>query len=322
MEHQLYREIVAVLRRHGQRRRQRGEVFSAEDIVRTWFWSVIHDRPVSWACERRNAPLFERSKDRPSNSTMSRRLRSDAVRSLLKQVEAEALRPRQCGLLWMIDGKPLAISGCSKDRQAGYGRAAGTMAKGYKLHAVFGPNFTVAAWRIAPMNKDERVMARRLLRDAPVQGYVLGDGNYDSNDLHDVCLARKAVQFVAPRRYGPGRGIGHRPQSPSRLRSRELLEGESSFGRSVFGQRFVIEQHFGHLTSWGGGLNGLPAWARTHRRVHRWVQAKLILTALKRRLPQRLTSLHAKSWPARGPSIDIRPLASASCWLARFDSCL
>jgi len=100
------------------------------------------------------------------------------------------------------------------------------------------------------MNKDERVMARRLLREAPVQGYVLGDGNYDSNDLHDVCLNREAVQFVSPRRYGPGRGTGHRPQSPSRLRSRELLEGKSPFGRSLFDQRFLIEQHFGHLGRW------------------------------------------------------------------------
>lgn len=284
MEHQLYREIVAVLLRIGKWRRRRNEDFTDEEIVQTWFWGVLHDRPVSWACQRRNWPLRERSHARPSDSTMSRRLRSGDVRRLLEQVEADVLRPQQLGLLWMIDGKPLVIGGCSKDRQAGYGRAASTMAKGYKLHAVFGPQFTVAAWRIAPMNKDERVMARRLLREAPVQGYVLADGNYDSNDLHDVCLARDGVQFVAPRRYGPRRGTGHRPQSPSRLRSMELLEGESPFGRSLFGQRFLIEQHFGHLTSWGGGLNSLPPWARTHRRVHRWVQAKLILTAMKRRL--------------------------------------
>ena len=285
MEHQLYREIVAVLLRIGKWRRRRNEVFTDEEILQTWFWAVVHDRPVSWATQRWNWPLHERKRARPSDSTMSRRLRSDSVRRMLDQIEAAVLRPQQLGLLWMIDGKPLTISGCSKDRQAGYGRAAGTMAKGYKLHAVFGPQFTVAKWRIAPMNKDERVMARRLLRDAPVQGYVLGDGNYDSNDVHDVCLAREGVQFVAPRRYGPGRGTGHRPQSPSRLRSMELLEGESPFGRWLFGQRFLIEQHFGHLTSWGGGLNSLPPWARTHRRVHRWVQAKLILTALKRQRP-------------------------------------
>jgi hypothetical protein len=31
----------------------------------------------------------------------------------------------------MIDGKPLPIGGCSKDRQSGYGRSAGGKAKGF-----------------------------------------------------------------------------------------------------------------------------------------------------------------------------------------------
>ena len=46
--------------------------------------------------------------------------------------------------------------------------------------------------------------------------------------------------------------------------------------------RAEIERRYGHLSNWGGGLNGLPAWVRTHRRVARWVQAKLVLTTLKR----------------------------------------
>lgn len=80
MEHQLYREIVAVLRRIGKWRRRRNEGFTDEEIVQTWFWGVLHDRPVSWSCERRNWPLRERSRARPPNRTMSRRLRSAEVR--------------------------------------------------------------------------------------------------------------------------------------------------------------------------------------------------------------------------------------------------
>lgn len=90
-------------------------------------------------------------------------------------------------------------------------------------------------------------------------------------------MGRHEVQFVAPRRHGAGGRTSHRPQSPTRLRSIELLEVESLFGRTLFQQRNLIEQHLGHLTSWGGGLTSLPPWARTHRRVHRWVQAKLNL---------------------------------------------
>ena len=67
----------------------------------------------------------------------------------------------------MLDGKPLTIGGCSKDRQAGYGRAAGGKARGYKIHVIYGSDGSIAAWRIAPMNVDERVMAARASFNAP-----------------------------------------------------------------------------------------------------------------------------------------------------------
>jgi len=289
VEHQLWKEILTVLSQIDKPRRRTSERFAAEDIVLTWLWAVLHDRPVSWACDRRNWPVYDRRRPRPSSSTMSRRLRSSAVRQLLEQIEQRVLMPRGVGpLVWMIDGKPLPISGCSKDRQAGYGRAAGGKAKGYKLHAVVGLEGSLVAWRVAPMNKDERVMARRLLRQAAVQGYVLADSNYDSNELHDVCLHRGGVQLLAPPRYGFGRTRGHRRQSPGRLRSIELLENpQSHFGRQLHQERAEIERYYGRLSNWGGGLTGLPAWIRTHRRVHRWVQAKLILTALRRRILNR-----------------------------------
>lgn len=286
MEHQLWREILTVLTMIDKPRRRAVEKFSAVDIVKTWLWAVLHDRPVSWACDPRNWPLWERRRPRPSSTTMSRRLRTPAVRRLLEQIEEQVLRPAGLGpLVWMIDGKPLSISGCSKDRQAGYGRATGGKAKGYKLHAIVGSDFSIPAWRVAPMNKDERVMADRLLRQAAVQGYVLADSNYDSNKLHEVCRVQGELQLVAPPRYGFGRGHGHRRQSAGRLRSIELLDRpRSSFGPQLHEQRDQIERYYGRLSNWGGGLSGLPAWVRTHRRVHRWVQAKLILTAIRRRI--------------------------------------
>lgn len=289
MEHQLWKEILAVLAEIDKRRRRTIEDYSDEDIVKTWFWAVLHDRPVAWACEPRNWPVYDRRRRRPSSSTMSRRIRGSGVRRLLDELEGRVLRPRGLGaLVWAIDGKPLTIGGCSKDHQAGYGRAAGGKAKGYKVHALASLDGTVAAWRVAPMNKDERVMARRILRDAAVQGYVLADANYDSNPLHDLCARRGEMQLLTPPRYGFGRGRGHRRRSPGRLRSLELLTNpQSPFGRRLHKQRDEIERHYGRLTNWGGGLCGLPAWVRTHRRVHRWVQAKLILTALRARIRNR-----------------------------------
>lgn len=288
MERQLWKAILQVMEAVDKPKHNPRCTFSAMRIVEVWFWAVIHDRPVSWACQRVNWPSYEQGKDLPSGSTMSRRLRSAEVEYLLEQMERRVLRSQDDhNLVWMIDGKPLTISGCSKDRQAGYGRAAGGKAKGYKIHAIRGSNGSIAEWRVAPMNKDERVMARRMLNKAEVQGYIVADGNYDSNKLHNVCDQRGNLQLLARRRYGTSCGLGHRKQTVGRLRSKEILENPASrFGNSLMAQRDDIERYFGNLSNWGGGLTYLPPWCRTHRRVHRWVQAKMILTGLKSKLKQ------------------------------------
>jgi hypothetical protein len=285
MEHQLWKAIVALLASISKPRPRTRLEFSDEQIIGVYYWSVIHDRPTRWACCRRNWPIHlqKRTRKLPSPATMSRRLRTPSVAALLEALEHVAVAPEKPGLFWMLDGKPLPIGGCSKDRQAGYGRAAGTMAKGYKIHAIQDSHGSLASWRLAPMNKDERVMAGRMLRTAMIQGYVVADSNYDSNKLHETCGQRDQLQLVTLRRYGPGNGTGHRKQNPGRLRSIELTENpHPTFAQQLLRDRDGIERRFAHLTNWGGGLSSLPAWVRTYARVRLWVQAKLILVALKK----------------------------------------
>lgn len=285
MEDQLWKEILIVLAQVDKRQRRTIEDFSDEDIVKLWYWAVIHDRPACWACQRRHWPLHARRRTLPSDSTVSRRLKTPSVVALLDAVERRVTKPKPGSLYWMIDGKPLVISGCSKDRQAGYGRAARSKAKGYKLHALVSAEGAIAEWRVAPMNKDERTMAERILKSANVDGYVVADANYDSNHLHKLCDAQGNRQLVTPRRYGPGKKVGHRAQSPGRLRSIALLENPTPhFGKQLLADRSAIERYFGNATNWGGGLTHLPPWARTYRRVRRWVQAKLTLAALRQAL--------------------------------------
>lgn len=284
MERQLWKMIVALLEELDKSRPRKEGGFSDRRIVAVYYWAVVHDRPVSWAVQRGNWPIDLRRWPLPSNTTMSRRLQSPSVRHLLETLEQHVLRKPESGsLVWLIDGKPLPIGGASKDRQAGYGRAARSKAKGYKLHALVGADKSLAEWRLAPMNIDERKMAKRMLRQAKIAGYVVADANYDSNELHATCDDRGNLQLVTPRRYGPGRGHGHRRQTPGRLRSKEILENPyPEFGKGLLTQRVDIERYFGNLTNWGGGLTSLPPWTRGYRRVHRWVQAKLILNHLKR----------------------------------------
>jgi hypothetical protein len=282
MEYQLWLSIIAVLASLDKDPKPTINDFSDEDIVKVHYWSVIHDRPIRWACQARHWPLHRRRLPLPSEATMSRRLQHPRVLALLHALERRVLAPKEPGLFWIIDGKPCVIGGASKDRQAGYGRAVGGKAKGYKIHAIVNPQGDVAAWRLAPMNKDERTMAERMLRTVAIQGYIVADSNYDSNPLHAICDQRDQLHLVTRRRYGSQHGTGHRRQTTGRLRSMSLLENPApAFGNQLLKDRDEIERRFANLTNWGGGLTCLPPWIRTYRRVHRWVQAKLVLTALK-----------------------------------------
>ena len=283
MERQLWNAIVQIVMEVDKPELSLNFRFCIDQVLRVWFWAVIHDRPVSWATCPDNWPSDLLQNCIPSDSTMSRRLRSSAVQQTLLLVEQRVLAPKDSTqLVWMIDGKPLPIGGCSKDRQSGYGRAASSMARGYKLHALIGKNGEISQWRVAPMNKDERTMAKRMVKSSKVVGYIVGDKNYDSNPLHQICDETGRLQLVARRRKGSHRGLAKGRHAAGRLRSKDMLEDPfPEFANDLIQQRNSIERFFGNLCNWGGGLACLPSWVRTWKRVHRWVQAKLILSRLK-----------------------------------------
>jgi len=253
--------------------------YKSADILGVYFWAVVHDRPMTWAINKAHWPDDLRPRRVPSQSTLSRRMRNDRTQQLMLKIEQTwlALTTVSWWLLRMIDGKPLVVSGVTKDKDAGYGRGAGGMQKGYKLHAVWSSGPLPLAWGLAPMNVSEKRMARQLIPALPGSGYLLGDAEYDSNALYD--LAHQAGhQLLAPKRQ-KRRGVGHRPQSPHRLRSIELMK--QLFGKRLHCFRRQIEREFGTLTNFGGGLMCLPAWVRRFPRVRNWVHAKLLVNAAR-----------------------------------------
>lgn len=253
-------------------------IYTDEVIIAVYLWAVVHDRPVHWACDANNWPPNLLRWPLPSQPTMSRRLRKATIEQLLYDVENALLSLTWTRTRWVrvIDAKPLPVGGPSKDPDAAWGRGAGGIQKGYKLHVIWGDGPLPIAWALAALNVSERSMAIELVRDLPAGGYLLGDRQYDSAALYDAA-AEAGYQLVAPPQRD-GRALGHRRQSTHRLRSLALLK--KPFGKALFRNRCRIEHCFAQLTTFVGGLGPLPFWVRRFHRVRLWLHSKLLISAL------------------------------------------
>ena len=67
MERGLFRMLRAELRRIGRRRTDRRQTHTDATIVEVYFWAVLHDRPVSWACRIENWSGTSRRATLPSS---------------------------------------------------------------------------------------------------------------------------------------------------------------------------------------------------------------------------------------------------------------
>jgi len=194
-----------------------------------------------------------------------------------------ALEQRLCdtgnsALLAFIDGKPLPVGGNSKDPDARWGRGAGGVAKGYKLHAVWSRGTLPETWEVTSLNVGEKEVARRMIGQLHGGGYLLADGEYDASYLYDRAF-EQGYQLLAPYRKAKKPGSGKHYQSPHRFASIERLG--HAFGKDLYPMRRQIERRFGNATSFGGGLAPLPAWVRGWQRVRTWVWAKLLINAAR-----------------------------------------
>lgn len=254
-------------------------------VVRVYLWAVLHDRPTSWACDPRHWDRATRPASLPSQSTLSRRLRTAAAGELLgrmgRRLNGKA-RVNATPSPRVIDGKPLVIAPHSADPDARFGPAYGRTAKGYKLHAIWGDAAMPERWEVRPMNHDEKTVAHQLIPGLAGAGDLLGDTFYHADKLFKTAHDH-GQRLLAPRIY-PGTTI-RQPKRfhPDRIACVTLLEDPRHRGqaRRVFMQRRTIETRFAHLTGFGGGLTSLPPWVRRLHRVRLYVHAKLLINAAR-----------------------------------------
>lgn len=285
MERDIWTRMMAALR-HLPRTRPRNAVYTHAQILAVLVWAAMHDRSISWACQRRNWPMQAWRRALPDQSTMSRRLRHPDTMGVLLTVLMAVQGGGPVGAVLVADGKPLELSEYTRDPDATVGRGAGRMARGYKIHLILDPQAQrVVGHETHGLNAAEPTTAAALVGrpqvPIPRGGLLLGDAAFDSNPLHRATHAR-GCQLIAPRK-APGTGLGARRHHPNRLESIRFTEGQDRqvWDRVLGPQRAAIERFFGAWASFGGGLHGLPPWVRRLHRVRVWVAAKLVINAAR-----------------------------------------
>src|ERR1700760_1910570 len=88
MEANLFSRLYQLVDATPHTPRRKREQFSDKWIVIVFLWACIHDRCVSWACDPANWPA-ELDRPLPSQSRMSRRLRTVGVTQLLERLIAK-----------------------------------------------------------------------------------------------------------------------------------------------------------------------------------------------------------------------------------------
>lgn len=300
MEAKVYRAMVKILLSIAHPPRGARRQFADRWIIMVYLWSVINDRPVSWACDEQNWQKDQLDCPLPSNATMSRRLRTVGVLALLERLLMTLTDALPTPLAKTVDSKPMVVGAYSKDKDAKRGRLSERQfARGYRLHALCHGR-TVRSWLIAAMNEHDSTIGPRLLaRLEGGGGYAVADNAYDTNDCHERASATDH-QLVAPPRFVNRHVRDAKQNRPERLRALDLLAsplercGESNrFGIALYNVREQAESCFGELSI--KGLNYLPAWVRGPRRVALFTAAKLVLQALRCVVRQGVRVADAKS---------------------------
>src|SRR6056297_1143561 len=198
MEGELYKKVYRIVIETASNKTIKRATFTNAQIVLTYFWAVIHDRPVCWACRKKNWPIYYRRQALPTPSTMTRRLRRSDIQQLLKDLEQKLLNNFTRSTCRWVDGKPLVVGGASKDGESRFGFGASCICRGYKLHAVADQKQGFVQWKITPMNRGESKVAEELIPELDTGGYLVGDTAYDSNKLYEIA-AQQNIQMVACR---------------------------------------------------------------------------------------------------------------------------
>jgi len=281
MDREIWRTVLCAIRRAARRlpKPKRKPKFPDWLIVAMYLWSVWHDRSLKWAADRSHYNSLFRPRKLPSVSRFGRRIRTARCQRILQQVHEDLSAIALASPLSYIDGKPLTVGACSKDKQAKRGRISGGFAKGYKLHVWATEDGRIPLWSVTSLNVGEDPVAKQLARRLPPlqpDSLVLADTNYDDRDLHKI-IDVKGSRLLSPLKGAAEHPVTLRQMGQARREAIVAWEHHPHLIRYVLRQRDQVERIFSNLVCFGGGLMCLPPFVRGLERVTRWVGGKLIL---------------------------------------------
>lgn len=274
MERELWKVVYTKLKRVARGFDQKYVHYQPWRIAAVLLWAALHDRPVSWACDKRNWSATRLKPGRlPSEATMSRRTQRTVFALFLNRLTDEFRGTGPPAWELKIDGKPLPVGKCSKDPDA----RSNNHGKGYKLHALWGTKCLPEVWEVTAARENEGSAAVRLLAQVKGKGFVYADGSYEDNRVYDAAGASGYLLLAHPGTQATGGGHGY--QSEYRLLALSFFE--TGLGWGLYRHRTGIERAFGNMGAFGGGLGPLPNWVRRLGRVTRWVCCKLVINAAR-----------------------------------------
>jgi Transposase DDE domain len=263
-------------------RPDRRQTYSDRLIVAMYFWAVLHDRAMRWACDRINYHGLFRPRHLPSVSQFHRRVKSPRVQQILQQVHDELAGVDAPTATLVVDGKSLPINPVSRDPDARWGHTFGRqqLGVGYKLHAYVTEDQRILCWCVRPLNEYEATIATLMLDHLPPatgRTLILGDANYDTHDFYKAVSQRGAKLLTGLRREPAKHPVTLRQMGKDRREALRLHEQNKPLVRMAMRNRPVVERTFANATNYGGGLGPLPAFVRRLPRVRRWVGAKIAI---------------------------------------------
>src|ERR1043165_1067616 len=230
-------------------------------IVAMFLWSVWHQRPLSWACQRSHYGDLFRPRKIPSVSQFTRRIKTSRCRQILQQVHDALARTPLASSISYLDGKAMLVSPVSKDRDAKRGRVSGGFAEGYKLHVWATEDDRIPLWCVTPLNTAECPVAEQLCLRMPMladDSLVMADGNYDSKNIHKLIACRNG-RLLAPPKGMAEHPVTLRQMGAVRREALTVWRDSPSPARGVLRRRIAVENIFSRICQ----LSRLPAWARS-----------------------------------------------------------